>query len=183
MDALQDEVPVVVDIFESLWRAQAHIHIPETIVYRYGKLESWYFNAIGSRSGEAPLVKRKRNFTIWRGDVVERICTLFCSGAKHKDDVVGTFVQGEPGADCQVLHLTASSLEKFMKHVPDKGHGVLQRWVPPFGGHAALLRTDWSPHFFGLDMRVNWHSVHGGHFVTFGHSAACTHAGGRISGP
>ena len=124
---------------------------------KFGKLDSWFFNA--SHSGSPPLIKRKRDFTVHRGDLITRICKMFCAHAANESDLVATWVSGDPGESCRVLHLTRGSIEHFLRMVPAKGHGVLQRWVPPFGGRNCLLRADYSPHHFGLELRTNWHTV------------------------
>ena len=41
--ALPTDVPLDVDVYELLWRARVRIHLPETLVYKYGRLESWFF--------------------------------------------------------------------------------------------------------------------------------------------
>ena len=162
--ATQDTVCCIVDFFESLWRAGARVHIPETIIYKFGRLDQWYFNpGRPSDSDDGPhpnpRVKRKRPFTLHRQDVHEYILNRFTSPDMGEGEVVATYTAGEPGSSCSVIYLTRATLEPFLRNVPNKGHGLLQRWVAPFGGHATMLRTDWSPHYFGLDMRVNWHAV------------------------
>ena len=41
----------------------------------------------------------------------------------------------------------AAARSKFRAQ-KDKGHGVLQRFIKPFGGHNAVLRTQRTPHHF-----------------------------------
>jgi hypothetical protein len=161
LDALDADVPVEVDVFELLWQARARVHIPDTIVYKFGKLESWFFTASSSKHPKLPVIKRKNNYTVrGHGDVNETIRKAFCAHTTTEQDLVATWVSGDPGENAKVLHLTQSTLGQFLAHMPAKGHGVLQRWVAPFGGRSTQLRTDWSPHHFSLEMCTNWHSVH-----------------------
>ena len=160
MDTNDCDVPIEIDVYELFWRARVRLHLPETIVYKFGRLEHWFFCS-ATKSGEPPKIKRKRDYTVRRGDVVEKILDAFCAHATHDEQLVATWVSGMPGENCRVLHLTRRTLSQFlafMKHA-QKGHGLLQRWCEPFGGHSTMLRTDWSPHHFALEMSTNWHSV------------------------
>ena len=48
------------------------MHIPDTIVYKFGKLESWFFTASSSKHPKLPVIKRKNNYTVrGHGDVNE----------------------------------------------------------------------------------------------------------------
>ena len=155
---LDDYVPIDVDAFELLWRAHACVHIAETVVYKFGKLESWFFNA-KTNGPEAPAIRKKRDYTVRRGDVNQTIMEAFCANCSSGNDLVATWVSGEPNEPCKVVHLTKRLLHQFLNFVSEKGHGVLQRWSAPFDGHNALLRADWSPHHFSLELCTNWHSV------------------------
>ena len=159
IEALDCDCPIEVDTYELLWRSRVRVYLPETIVFKFGRLDSWFFTT-ASRGGE-PRIKRKRDYTVRRGDVVSNIIDSFCAHAAGDNDIVATWISGQQGEDCKMLHLTASSLVRFLAHIKgaETGHGVLQRWCVPFGGHSCMLRTDWSPHFFGLEMRTNWHGV------------------------
>lgn len=154
LDALECDVPVETDVLELLWRARCRINIPETIVYKFGKLESWFFCS-NNKKGE-PQIRRKRDYTVRRGDVSETITKAFTSQCTSDQDLVATWVSGNPDEPCKVLHLTKDTLHRFLAHMPDKTHGVLQRWVAPFGGRSTLVRTDWSPHYFSLEQCTNW---------------------------
>ena len=163
--ALDDDVPLDVEIFEKLWRAHACVHIPDTIVWKFGKLEGWFFNRQGgsARHGlqPAPRVKRKRDSTVHRSDMLTKVAAAMMAGSSHGHEIVATWVSAEPGdPTSRVLHLTRDTMEKFLRHVPDKGHGVLQKWVPPFGGRACLLRTEWSPHHHAVELRTNWRPLY-----------------------
>jgi hypothetical protein len=162
LDALEDEVPLQVMLFELLWKCRARVHIPDTLTYKYGKLESWYFNSKDSKSsprkGPLPLVKRKRDSKIKSSDVTDRIIEAFCTG-KQEQDIVALWVNAEPKENCKLLYLTRANFSFFLCNSPRHGHGVLQRWVAPFGGHNSHLRTDWSPHHLSLEQRTNWYSV------------------------
>ena len=160
MDFLDCDVPIEVDAYEVLWRARVRVHLPETIVFKYGRLDSWFF-CMRERHGGAPKIKRKRDYTVRRGDVVQNILDSFCAQAESEHDIVATWIAGQPNENCRVLHLTRGTLERFLRHVKgdETAHGMLQRWCAPFGGHSSMLRTDWTPHHFGLEMCTNWHSV------------------------
>eukprot|EP00966_Prymnesium_polylepis_P145891 3370339-Prymnesium_polylepis.1 len=158
MNTLNDEVPVNVDIYQHLWKAQAHINVPDTIVYRYGRIDSWFFNGKASGKGPAP-VMRKRQFSIRHAGIMERIETAMGSDAAGPNEVIAVWMAGEPGEPSIVLHLTKTSLHHFLTNVPDKGHGILQRFVKPFGGHNSLVRSVRTPHHFALDFRVNWYAT------------------------
>jgi hypothetical protein len=130
-------------------------------VFKFGRLDSWFFTAVARRKEQLPRIKRKRDYTVRRGDIVKTIIDSFCAQAASDNDLVATWISGIPNENCRVLHLTKKSLPQFLafiKHA-QKGHGVLQRWCAPFGGHSTMLRTEWSPHFFSLEMCTNWHSV------------------------
>lgn len=158
MDAMECDVPLEVDVYELLWRARVKCWIPETVVFKYGRLDSWFFC---TSERHQPKIKRKRDYTVRRGDVVRNILDGFCAHAESDQDLVATWLSGEPGHNCHMLHLTRSSLARFLAFMKgsEAGHGVLQRWCAPFGGHSSMLRTDWSPHHFGLEMCTNWHKV------------------------
>ena len=128
---------------------------------KFGKLESWYFNSSKHKlPGQPPLVKRKRDATLRRGNTYEKLIECFTAGTSSDSDLVATWVTAAPDAETSgVLHLTRGMLERFLRMVPEKGHGVLQQWVAPFGGRQCLLRTDWSPHHFGVELRTNWHTL------------------------
>lgn len=158
--ALEDEVQLEVTLFELLWKSGARVNIPDTLTYKYGKLESWYFNAKSAKRNEVPLVKRRRDNKVKSGDVIGRLVEAFCAG-KDDDDVVGVWVNAEPGERCIVLHLTKRNFASFLRDAPRRGHGVLQKWVAPFGGRNCHLRADWSPHSFNIELRTNWHLVSG----------------------
>ena len=162
LSALEDEVPLQVMLFELLWKCRARVHIPDTLTYKYGKLESWYFNSKDSKTsprlGPLPLVKRKRDSKIKSSDVTDRILEAFCTG-KQEQDIVALWVNAEPKENCKLLYLTRANFSFFLCNSPRHGHGVLQRWVAPFGGHNSHLRADWSPHHLSLEQRTNWYSV------------------------
>ena len=157
MDTLKCDVPLDVDVYELLWRSRVRVYMPETVVFKYGRLEHWFFSVGNHKKGHLPKIKRKRDITVRRGDVFANIVESFCAGASDQD-LVATWISGEAGEPCNVLHLTCRSLQKFLAHQKSdqKGHGVLQRWSAPFGGHSTTLRTDWSPHYFSLEMCTNW---------------------------
>lgn len=157
---MQGDVAIEIDAYELLWRSRVRVHLPETIVFKFGRLDAWFFASF-DRKGQPPRIKRKRDYTVRRGDVVDKIIDSFCAHATSEQDLVATWVSGPPGENCRVLHLTKKTLAQFLafiKHT-QKGHGVLQRWCAPFGGHSTMLRTEWSPHYFGLDQCTNWHPV------------------------
>lgn len=160
LDALDDVVPLEIKIYELLWRARVRIHLPETLVYKFGRLESWFFSVPAhSKPNDPPLLKRKRDYTVRRGDTKETILHAFCAHCRSEHEIVATWVSGAPGTECRVLHLTKATLAKFLSYMPEKGHGVLQRWVAPVANKSTLLRTDWSPHYFAVEMCTNWHST------------------------
>ena len=142
MNMLLDEVPTCVDLFTMLWKSKAKVLIPDTIVYRYGLLESWFYVS----SVKSPVVMKKRQFTMRHGGMLEKIETALSVGSTKDDDIVAVWVAGEPGQPSTVLHLTKYSLHQFLTNVPGKGHGVLQSFIRPFGEHNAVLRTQRTPH-------------------------------------
>ena len=159
-----DGVPYECEFFELLWKAHARVHITDTIVYKYGKMESWFFNKRRKSTNldmraEPPKVCKKRDYTVRRGDLNQTIMEAFTSHCVNDSELVATWVSGEPNELCRVLHLTKATLHQFLAYLPDKGHGLLQRWTAPFGGRNALLRTEWSPHHFSLELCTNWKAV------------------------
>ena len=85
---LQDDVSVDVEIYYLLWKAQAHVRIPTTVIYRYGKVESWFFNAM--KSG-LPCVMRKRLFTLHQSGIVERIEEALGGHTRQPHEVVAVW--------------------------------------------------------------------------------------------
>lgn len=159
-----DHVPYDAEFFELLWKVHARVHITDTIVYKYGKMESWFFNKRRKSvnldvRAEPPKVCKKRDYTVRRGDLNQTIMEAFTSHCVNDSELVATWVSGEPDALCRVLHLTKATLHQFLAYLPDKGHGLLQRWTAPFGGRNSLLRTEWSPHHFSLELCSNWKAV------------------------
>jgi hypothetical protein len=130
------------------------------VIYRYGRIDSWFFNGRRSKKGGiAPLVLRKRQFSVRHAGVMERIETAMGADKAATNDVVAVWIAGEPGELSIVLHLTKYSLHQFLNNVPDKGHGILQRFVQPFGGRNALVRSVSTPHHFGIEYRTNWYAT------------------------
>ncbi|KAL3900185.1 MAG: hypothetical protein SGPRY_012505 [Prymnesium sp.] len=58
-----------------------------------------------------------------------------------------------------VRHLTKQALRDFLSAETQGKHGMLQRFLPPLGGHNALLRISRTPHHLGLECRRNWHAT------------------------
>ena len=149
-DPEQCDVRLDVEIFELLWRSHARVHVPESVVYKFGKMTNWFF-CQHTASSDPPFLKRKRAHNIRRHDVNAKILQAFCAGTTSDDDLVATFVwAADPSENCKLVHLTRKMLEHFLQFMPNKGHGVLQRWAAPFGGRSTLIRTEWSPHHFEL---------------------------------
>ena len=175
MESLDLDVPIEVDVYELLWRSRVRTYLPESIVFKFGRLDSWFFTAC--EKGGQPRIKRKRDYTVRRGDVVENIVSSFCAHAVGDHDIVATWIAGQQGENCKMMHITASTLLRFLEHIKgsETGHGVLQRWSVPFGGHSTMLRTDWTPHHFGLEMCTNWHSVRASPLTRRPHAHRCAH--------
>ncbi|KAL1503079.1 hypothetical protein AB1Y20_011144 [Prymnesium parvum] len=160
MNTLQDEAPLILDVFELLWRAHALVRIPDSVVYRFGRVESWYFSAArGVRSHRAPAIMRKRKFQLRQAGLRERIEEAMGAAQAQEDDVLAVWMTAAPGECSHVRHLTKAALHDFLRSGPDKGHGVLQRFVRPIGGHNSAVRTVRTPHYFNLECRTNWYAV------------------------
>ena len=69
MDTLKCDVPLDVDVYELLWRSRVRVYMPETVVFKYGRLEHWFFSVGNHKKGHLPKIKRKRDITVRRGDV------------------------------------------------------------------------------------------------------------------
>ena len=158
MVALEDEAPIVVEIYEQLWQAHARIFLPDTVVYKYGRLESWFFCS-ESRDGGPPILKRKSHVTVTQQGVFDKVIDRLTQGADSPGSIVAVWVGGPPGEKCNVMHLTAATLPMFVRSTPDKGHGILQKFVSPIqaGGvlQNSMTRCNWSPHVCSLEMRTN----------------------------
>jgi hypothetical protein len=164
MIALDDEAPISVEVYEELWRSKARVFLPDTIVYKYGRLDSWFF-ASESKDGGPPVIKKKSRSTMTNSGVLDMVIERLCYRAEGARAVVAVWVGGhDPGENCQVLHLSAQTLERFLKSTPDKGHGILQKFVPPMQAGAVLqnsmVRASWSPHVCSLELRRNLHGLY-----------------------
>ena len=152
--SLYDEQPVVVELFELLWKSGARVPIPDTFVYKFGRLEAWFFV---SKSGQ---LKQKKNQTVVSQNVFDKVRAAFCDGLRHANDIAAVWAGGAPGSPARILHITRDNLLPFLLEMPDKGHGVLQRWITPTTEHNTLVRAMWTPHVFELECRQNSLSMH-----------------------
>ena len=152
--SLYDEQPVVVELFELLWKCGARVPIPDTLVYKFGRLDAWFFV---SKSGQ---LKQKKNQTVVSQNIFDKVRAAFCDGLRHANDIAAVWAGGAPGSPARILHITRDNLLPFLLEMPDKGHGVLQRWITPTTEHNALVRCLWTPHVFELEVRQNSLSMH-----------------------
>ena len=152
--SLYDEQPVVVELFELLWKSGARVPIPDTLVYKFGRLDAWFFV---SKSGQ---LKQKKNQTVVSQNVFDKVRAAFCDGLRHANDIAAVWAGGAPGSPARILHITRDNLLPFLLEMPDKGHGVLQRWITPTTEHNTLVRAMWTPHVFELECRQNSLSMH-----------------------
>eukprot|EP00965_Chrysotila_dentata_P253784 6211429-Pleurochrysis_carterae.AAC.1 len=153
---LTDELPVLVSLYEELWRTHAEISIPDSLVWKYGRLDHWYFTSTEQGS---PRLKRKLSSTVNKGDgMFSNVVHAFTKHLRldriedeaERDSVAGQVVAcwigGNPEKPCEVRHLTADTLSDFLTNYGQK-HGVLQRWLlPSTQKHVQATRIEWSPH-------------------------------------
>ena len=159
--SLQDEVPILIDIYEELWRSNAPVHLPDTVVWRHSRVESWFFT---SRETQHPVIKKKRVHTMHNPEIMQHV--LHCFGkplhlrdGSNPSEIVARWIGGPTdGSPCNILHLTKDSLKEFVTTVHEKGTGVLQRFVP-HAGPSYSLRADWNPHFLSVEGRTNENAV------------------------
>ena len=45
-EALNDEVPLCLEAYELLWRAKAALRVPDSIVWKDGCVDAWYFSTV-----------------------------------------------------------------------------------------------------------------------------------------
>ena len=160
---LQDDVPIIVDAFEELWRAHVPVPLPDTIVWKYGRIESWFFTQMTADG--APTVRRKRPATIRAQNILSKVAKAMRAHrrAGAPGDVVARWIGGEPGEPCRVMYLTSDALQHFLANIVDKGHGVLQRWCAQTTEHCVAARAHWSSHLFSLECRSNIHPISARH--------------------
>ena len=75
--SLYDEQPVVVELFELLWKSGARVPIPDTLVYKFGRLDAWFFV---SKSGQ---LKQKKNQTVVSQNVFDKVRAAFPDTSTH----------------------------------------------------------------------------------------------------
>lgn len=154
--------PIVLGVYEELWRANARIRIPQTLLWRNGKIVGWFFTS-RQREPEGPKLMRKNSSTMQQPYLHAKILEAFTkgfSGAPHEAVAryIGSQTAGGPAA---IVHLTKHGLQDFLagKTGGDvKGHGVLQQWFPPSGENAYGVRCLWTSHRCGLEIMQNTHS-------------------------
>uniref|UniRef100_A0A7S4C5V8 Uncharacterized protein n=1 Tax=Chrysotila carterae TaxID=13221 RepID=A0A7S4C5V8_CHRCT len=166
---LTDELPVLVSLYEELWRTHAEISIPDSLVWKYGRLDHWYFTSTEQGS---PRLKRKLSSTVNKGDgMFSNVVHAFTKHLRldriedeaERDSVAGQVVAcwigGNPEKPCEVRHLTADTLSDFLTNYGQK-HGVLQRWLlPSTQKHVQATRIEWSPHVVNMETRTNLNAI------------------------
>lgn len=80
-------------------------------------------------------------------------------GPAQPGEVVALWLSGMGESPSHVRHLTKQALRDFLSAETQGKHGMLQRFLPPLGGHNALLRISRTPHHLGLECRRNWHAT------------------------
>ena len=103
--SLYDEQPVVVELFELLWKSGARVPIPDTLVYKFGRLDAWFFV---SKSGQ---LKQKKNQTVVSQNVFDKVRAAFCDGLRHANDIAAVWAGGAPGATKAGLGLCCADNE------------------------------------------------------------------------
>jgi len=156
---LLDE-PIVLGVYEELWRANARVRIPDTVVWKLGKISAWFFTSKADGK-DGPKLMRKASTTL-RQDINTKVFEAFTkgfTGGAHDACAryIGSKAQGAPAC---VVHLTTEGLRDFLftKGNELKGHGVLQRWLAPPGDNAVGARCVWSSHRCGIEVMQNSHS-------------------------
>eukprot|EP00962_Isochrysis_galbana_P033974 scaffold11434_cov127-Isochrysis_galbana.AAC.12 len=155
--------PIVLGIYEELWRANARVRIPDTVLWKQGQISAWFFTSSSSGNGDGPELKRKKSTTLRRHDVTAKIVEAFTKGfAGGEHEAVARYIGGKsPGGPASVVHLTKAGLLDFLQGkaaAEAKRHGVLQRWFPPSGENAYGVRCTWSSHRCGIEVMQNAHS-------------------------
>ena len=117
------------------------------------RLDAWFFVSVGQ-------LKQKKNQTVVSQNVFDKVRAAFCDGLRHVNDIAAVWAGGAPGSPARILHITRDNLLPFLLEMPDKGHGVLQRWITPTTEHNTLVRAMWTPHVFELECRQNSLSMH-----------------------
>ena len=124
--SLYDEQPVVVELFELLWKSGARVPIPDTLVYKFGRLDAWFFV---SKSGQ---LKQKKNQTVVEPERLRQGARAPSATAlRHANDIAAVWAGGAPGSPARILHITRDNLLPFLLEMPDKGHGVLHAMITP----------------------------------------------------
>eukprot|EP00906_Rhabdomonas_costata_P005437 RCo008145 len=134
-------------------KAGADVPIPSTITYQHGALHAWYVYDRESRQ----IVKKEK-----------KQCT--------KDDIVQAFASDPGGASCaatflyrkcefmmedvgkeatSVEWLTPEGVRQFVNKRERRPDGLLQKFVPPKLGHAAMLQCVWTPYVTVVQQRKN----------------------------
>ncbi|KAJ1638110.1 hypothetical protein T492DRAFT_833950 [Pavlovales sp. CCMP2436] len=56
-DAAESELSLCIGLYEALWRANARVRVPDTLVFRKGYLVSWWFTPKSQPAGARPTTK------------------------------------------------------------------------------------------------------------------------------
>lgn len=157
--SLLDGDGVTEHLFHKLWEKddlnlRPAIAIPDTIVIKNGKLQSWYFTAADGK------IKRKTKKKLH----LEQVEHVFVTRSVGYD-VVATFIQtaelqDDPGGRNTVYVFNAAQLREFLTNPTRPMTGILQKFVESKGVCNGVIRAIWSPKVCLLEKRENIHYLH-----------------------
>lgn len=149
------------DLFKLLWSKDElnygpQINMPDTIVYKYGQPQSWYFTAVNGRIKK----KNKQNLVSAK---IEEVFNKHVLGY----DVLAYFIsvpveqdQEQNAGPITIEYLDRSALNDFLYKRKKEVNGLLQRFIEPKTTRNEVIRAIWSPKVCLLERAENIHQLH-----------------------
>ncbi|CAK88555.1 unnamed protein product (macronuclear) [Paramecium tetraurelia] len=155
---------------ESLLKESFQIRIPDTLIYKNGVPQVWYFT---SKEGEIMTKKSEARKS-------ENLIKHFCSGDKPNGQVIAYYIypqkynhsdpkeektfpsqskKAKPLLDFDekicIYYLTKQMFPDFVNSPNKPPSGILQKFIEPLGNHESLIQAIWSPSVCILSKKQN----------------------------
>jgi hypothetical protein len=155
------------EFFHLLWSKDElnfgpSIHIPDTVIFKYGQPVTWYFTASNGK------IKKKNRNNLLNA----RIEDAFTKNVLGYD-VIATFISfgnipttddrsqsAEPVVRNTIEYLDRKEFQKFLYERFESNSGILQRFIEPKGTKNETIRAIWSPKICLLERAENIYQLH-----------------------
>mmetsp|Transcript_47542 Transcript_47542/g.152345 ORF Transcript_47542/g.152345 Transcript_47542/m.152345 type:complete len:588 (-) Transcript_47542:122-1885(-) len=156
VDPLYDADGCVENIYNFLWRKNSFgktcpdIHLPDTVVYKYGQPAYWFFT-----SNKTKQLMRKNRANCHAGNIRE---AMLKKKSWSTSEVCASRLSGQDAERTErttVEFLDDAGLAAFLEGSAKLSGGVLQKFVDPKGANNTVIRATWSPQVCLLERRVS----------------------------